>query len=45
MRIWVEVYCGDPGGREGGELEDRALIAVAGYENLTRYPRDARLPG
>ena len=43
MVICVEAYIGAVGGKEGVKLEDQVLITEDGYENLTRYPFDAKL--
>ncbi len=43
MTICVEVYLGEKGGKEGVKLEDQVLITETGYENLTRYPFEAKL--
>ena len=43
MIVCVESYMGRHGGREGVKLEEQVLITETGYEQLSRYPRDARL--
>ncbi|GAB4355815.1 MAG: Xaa-Pro peptidase family protein [Oricola sp.] len=45
MVLCVEAYCGVVGGRDGVKLEDQVLITGDGFENLSRYPFDARLLG
>ena len=43
MTVCVESYVGRHGGHEGVKLEEQVLITETGYEQLSRYPRDARL--
>lgn len=43
MCLCVEVYFGEVGGPCGVKLEDQVAITETGFENLTRYPFDARL--
>ena len=43
MVVCVESYVGRHGGHEGVKLEEQVLITETGYEQLSRYPRDARL--
>lgn len=43
MCFCVEAYIGAEGGKEGVKLEQQLLITETGYEDLTRYPFDARL--
>jgi Xaa-Pro aminopeptidase len=43
MVVCVESYVGRHGGHEGVKLEEQVLITDTGYEQLSRYPRDARL--
>jgi Xaa-Pro aminopeptidase len=43
MIVCVESYVGRHGGREGVKLEEQVLITETGHEQLSRYPRDARL--
>ena len=43
MIVCVESYVGRHGGHEGVKLEEQVLITDTGYEQLSRYPRDARL--
>lgn len=45
MVLCVEAAVGEVGGRFTIKLEDQVLITEDGYENLTRYPFDARLMG
>jgi Xaa-Pro aminopeptidase len=41
--VCVESYIGRHGGHEGVKLEEQVLITESGHEQLSRYPRDARL--
>jgi Xaa-Pro aminopeptidase len=43
MVLCVESYAGRLGGREGVKLEEQVLITETGFEQLSRYPLDARL--
>jgi Xaa-Pro aminopeptidase len=43
MVVCVESYVGRHGGHEGVKLEEQVLITEAGFEQLSRYPRDPRL--
>ncbi len=43
MVVCVESYVGRHGGREGVKLEEQVLITETGHEQMSRYPRDARL--
>jgi Xaa-Pro aminopeptidase len=43
MIVCVESYIGRHGGYEGVKLEEQVLITESGHEQLSRYPRDARL--
>jgi Xaa-Pro aminopeptidase len=43
MVVCVESYVGRHGGHEGVKLEEQVLITETGHEQLSRYPRDARL--
>jgi len=43
MIVCVESYIGRHGGQEGVKLEEQVLITETGYEQMSRYPRDARL--
>lgn len=43
MIVCVESYIGRHGGHEGVKLEEQVLITVTGYEQVSKYPRDARL--
>ncbi|MCR9220049.1 MAG: Xaa-Pro peptidase family protein [Alphaproteobacteria bacterium] len=45
MCLCVEVYFGEVGGPCGVKLEDQGVVTETGFENLTRYPFDARLLG
>ncbi len=41
--VCVESYVGRHGGHEGVKLEEQVLVTETGHEQLSRYPRDARL--
>jgi Xaa-Pro aminopeptidase len=43
MTVCVESYVGRHGGHEGVKLEEQVLMTETGCEQLSRYPRDARL--
>lgn len=43
MCLCVEAYVGAVGGQQGVKLEDQVLITATGFENLTRYPFEAKL--
>jgi Xaa-Pro aminopeptidase len=43
MCLCVEVYAGAVGAGVGIKLEDQVVVTADGYENLTRYPFEARL--
>lgn len=45
MVVCVEALISPEGGDFSIKLEDQVLITETGYENLTRYPLDARLLG
>ncbi len=45
MTLSVEALVGEDGGDFSIKLEDQVLITEDGYENLTRFPFDARLMG
>lgn len=45
MALCVEAYVGAVGGKDGVKLEDQILITEDGFENLTRYPFEAKLLG
>jgi Xaa-Pro dipeptidase len=45
MMLCVEAAIGLKGGSFSIKLEDQILITETGYENLTKYPFDARLMG
>ena len=45
MAICVEVLVGEVGGDFSIKLEDQVIITEDGYENLTKYPFDAKLMG
>ncbi len=45
MTLCVEALISREGGDFSIKLEDQVLITASGYENLTRYPWDARLMG
>jgi Xaa-Pro aminopeptidase len=45
MVLCVEALVGEVGGDFSIKLEDQVLITEDGYENLTKYPFDARLMG
>ena len=45
MVLCVEVLVSPDGGDFSIKLEDQVLITDSGYENLTKYPFDARLMG
>jgi Xaa-Pro aminopeptidase len=45
MVLCVEAAVGEVGGDFSIKLEDQVLITEDGYENLTKYPFDARLMG
>ncbi len=45
MALCVEVLVGEVGGDFSIKLEDQVIITEDGYENLTKYPFDARLMG
>ena len=45
MMLCVEAAIGLKGGDFSIKLEDQILITETGYENLTKYPFDARLMG
>ncbi|MFQ5566548.1 MAG: dimethylsulfonioproprionate lyase DddP [Paracoccaceae bacterium] len=45
MMLCVEALIGTEGGEFSIKLEDQILITETGYENLTKYPFDARLLG
>ncbi len=45
MMLCVEASIGTEGGDFSIKLEDQILITETGYENLTKYPFDARLMG
>ncbi len=43
MVVCVESYVGRHGGHEGVKLEEQVLITETGYQQMSTYPRDARL--
>ncbi len=43
MVVCVESYVGRHGGHEGVKLEEQVLITETGHEQMSHYPRDARL--
>jgi Xaa-Pro aminopeptidase len=43
MALCVEAYVGAVGGKNGVKLEDQVVITENGFENLTRYPFEAKL--
>lgn len=43
MTLCVEAYVGAVGGKQGVKLEDQVLITENGFENLTRYPFEAKM--
>jgi Xaa-Pro aminopeptidase len=45
MMLCVEAAIGQKGGSFSIKLEDQILITETGYENLTKYPFDAKLMG
>ncbi|MBF9036598.1 M24 family metallopeptidase [Rhodobacterales bacterium HKCCE2091] len=45
MTLCVEALIGEDGGDFSIKLEDQVLVTETGFENLTRYPFDARLMG
>ncbi|HSL12383.1 MAG TPA: Xaa-Pro peptidase family protein [Actinomycetota bacterium] len=45
MALVVELYCGEPGGREGVKLGDEVLVTDEGIRVLAPYPFDERLLG
>ena len=38
MALVVELYCGEPGGRDGVKLGDEVLVTSAGVRDLVPYP-------
>jgi Xaa-Pro aminopeptidase len=38
MALVVELYCGEPGGRDGVKLGDEVLVTPAGVRDLVPYP-------
>ena len=42
MVLCVEAYVGEAGGKNGVKLEDQVLITESGFENMTKYPFEAR---
>ncbi|HEY4229607.1 MAG TPA: Xaa-Pro peptidase family protein [Thermoanaerobaculia bacterium] len=45
MALVVELYVGEPGGREGVKLGDQVLLTASGLRDLAPYPRCAELLG
>ena len=45
MALVVELYVGEPGGREGVKLGDQVLLTANGLRDLAPYPRCAALLG
>jgi len=45
MALVVELYVGEPGGREGVKLGDQVLLTASGLQDLAPYPRCAALLG
>ncbi|HEY1252242.1 MAG TPA: Xaa-Pro peptidase family protein [Thermoanaerobaculia bacterium] len=45
MCLVVELYVGEPGGREGVKLGDQILLTANGFRDLVPYPRCAALLG
>ncbi|MDH3667422.1 MAG: aminopeptidase P family protein, partial [Paracoccaceae bacterium] len=43
MMLCVEACIQTQGGEFAIKLEDQVLVTETGYENLTKYPFDARL--